>query len=209
MNQFTGFLFYILAKNSKMRRLLFTLLLLISTTLFAQEENKKAALILIDIQNFYYPGGAFELHNPKEAGINAQKILYYFRETNQLVVHIRHNFDAGGEIHSDVAPIEGEKVISKDEVNAFNGTDLLSYLKEHKITDIVLLGMQTHMCLEAATRAASDYNFKCTVIEDACTTKDLTFGDKTIKAEDVHYSTMITLKSYANITTMLNYLSEK
>lgn len=204
-----GFLFYILAKTLKMKKLFFTLLILITTTLFAQEEKPKTALILIDIQNFYYTGGASELHNPEEAGLNAQKILYYFRETNQLVVHVRHNFEPGGEIHTDVAPIEGEKIISKNEVNAYKGTELLSYLKDHEIKNVVLVGMQTHMCLEAATRASYDYDFKCTVIGDACTTKDLKFGDKTIKATEVHYSTLSTLKSYAKITTMLNYLSEK
>lgn len=192
-----------------MKKLLFTLLILASTILYAQDDDSKTALILIDIQNFYFPGGASELYKPEQTGLNAQKILYYFRETNQLVIHIRHNFEPGGEIHADVAPIKGEKIISKNEVNAYKGTDLLSYLKEHEIKNIVLVGMQTHMCLEAATRASYDYDFKCTVIEDACTTKDLKFGDKIIKAEDVHYSTLSTLKSYATITTMLDFLSDK
>ena len=192
-----------------MKKLITTLLILLSISLSAQDETKKTALILIDIQNFYYPGGATELSQPKEAGLNAQKLLYYFRETNQLVIHIRHNYEPGGEIHQDVKPIEGEKVISKDEVNSFKGTDLLEYLKENKITNIVLAGMQTHMCLEAATRAAHDFDFNCTVVADACTTRDLNFGDKIIKAEDVHYSTLATLRNYANITTMLEFLSEK
>ena len=48
--------------------------------------------------------------------------------------------------------------------------------------------MQTHMCLEAATRAASDYGFNCTVIEDACATRDLNYGNTTIKAKDVHWN---------------------
>ena len=192
-----------------MKKLLFTFFILLTTTLYAQEDNSKTALILIDIQNFYYPGGASELYQAKEAGLKAQKILYYFRETNQLVIHIRHNFEPGGEIHQDVTPIEGEKIISKDEVNAFKGTDLLDYLKKYKITNVVLVGMQTHMCLEAATRATHDYDFNCTVIEDACTTKDLKFGDKIINAKDVHYSTLASLKSYAKISTMLEYLSER
>lgn len=192
-----------------MKKLIFTLFILLSTTLFAQEDNPKTALILIDIQNFYYPGGASELYKPEQAGLNAQKVLYYFRESNQLVIHVRHNVKSGGEIHKDVAPIEGEKIISKDEVNAYKGTDLLAYLKENKIKNVVLVGMQTHMCLEAATRASYDYDFKCTVIEDACTTKDLNFGDKIVKAEDVHYSTLATLKNYAKITTTIDFISKK
>jgi nicotinamidase-related amidase len=61
----------------------------------------------------------------------------------------------------------------------------------------------------AATRAASDYGFKCILIHDACATKDLKFGEKTIKAEDVHYSTLSTLKSYVQIKSTEEYLNRK
>jgi nicotinamidase-related amidase len=65
------------------------------------------------------------------------------------------------------------------------------------------------MCVEAATRAASDYGFKCILIHDACATKDLKFGEKTIKAEDVHYSTLITLKNYAEVISTDEYLNQR
>lgn len=188
-----------------MKKFFLILSLFISVNLMAQQYN--TALILIDIQNFYYPGGDAELHNPKEAGLKAKKVLEHFRKTGQLVIHIRHDYEPGGEIHEDVKPIKGEKVITKKQVNAFKDTDLLDYLKKHNITNLVLAGMQTHMCLEAATRAAHDYNFKCIVISDACTTRDLTYKDKVIRAEQVHYSTLATLKSYATIMTVKEYLN--
>jgi nicotinamidase-related amidase len=53
--------------------------------------------------------------------------------------------------------------------------------------------MQTHLCLEAATRAASDFGFECIVIGDACATKDLKFGNKMVKAEDVQNCTLATI----------------
>ena len=108
-----------------------------------------------------------------------------------------------------VKPLPSEKVISKDEVNCFLGTDLSEYLKKLKTDTLVICGMQTHMCVEAATRAASDYGFKCILIHDACATKDLKFGDKIIKAEDVHYSTLSTLKNYATILNTDAYLKKK
>lgn len=62
--------------------------------------------------------------------------------------------------------------------------------------------MQTHMCVEAATRAGYDLGFKCTVVEDACTTRDLKYGDKIVPAEEVHFSTLSSLSGYyARITT--------
>lgn len=172
---------------------------------FAQKLDS-TALIIIDIQNFYFSGGKAELVEPEKAGEQAKQLLAYFRENKGLVVHVRHNFEPGGEIHDLVKPIEGEKVFSKSEVNAFLNTGLNDYLAKNNIKNLVLCGMQTHMCLEAGTRAAHDLGYKCTVIEDACATRDLTFGDVTIEAKDVHYSTLSTLQSYATILNLADYL---
>ena len=103
-------------------------------------------------------------------------------------------------------PLPGEKVISKDEVNAFKGTDLSAYLLQNSIDTIIICGMQTHMCVEAATRAAADLGYRCILVYDACTTKDLKFGDKVISASDVHLSTLATLRSYAEIVTTAEFL---
>ena len=87
---------------------------------------------------------------------------------------------------------------------------MLDYLIIKGIKNIVLCGMQTHMCLEAATRAASDYGFNCIVIEDACTTRDLKFGGTIVKASDVHLSTLSTLDgTYAKMLTTKEYLEMK
>ncbi len=191
-----------------MKKLLAVFLILICTQILAQEQAAKTALIIIDIQEFYYPGGNSALFKPEKAGKNAQKVLQQFRDNNEPVIHIRHNYEPGGNIHKGVAPISGEKVISKDHVNSFRDTDLLEYLHKNNITDLVLVGMQTHMCLEAATRAADDFGFHCLVVEDACTTKDLKFGDYAIKAIDIHYSTLATLRSYAQIMDTKTFLSK-
>jgi len=105
-------------------------------------------------------------------------------------------------------PTADEKVFTKKEVNCFLGTGLDEYLKENHIKYVVLAGMQTHMCLEAGTRAAHDLGYKCTVVSDACATRDLKFGDKTVSAEDVHLSTLATLKSYATILSCEEYLKQ-
>jgi nicotinamidase-related amidase len=159
-----------------------------------------AALLIIDIQNFYFPGGRMPLVEPEKAGRNAQALLQAFREKGRLVVHVRHNFEPGGEIHADVAPKAGEKVISKDHANAFKDTDLLEFLKANKIKTVVVCGMQTHMCVEAGARAAHDYDFEVIVAHDACATRALKFGDREVGAQDVHASTLSALAgSYAEV----------
>ena len=158
-----------------------------------EKDNIKTALLIVDIQNFYFPGDGPGLVNAETASLKAKEILEIFREKNQLVVHVRHKSDKGFEIHKNVEPLSGEKVITKEEVNSFQNTDLLEYLKSNKISRIVIIGMQTQMCLEAAVRAAHDFGFECIVVHEACATRDLKFNDKIVKAEDVHASTLATI----------------
>jgi nicotinamidase-related amidase len=178
-----------------------TLLLVLTLLIFQYPGNcqqkpdgsNKTALLIVDIQNFYFPGDGPGLVNAEAASLNAREILEIFREKNQLIVHVRHKSDKGFEIHKNVEPLSDEKVITKEEVNSFQNTDLLEYLKSNNISRLVIIGMQTQMCLEAAVRAAHDFGFECIVIHDACATRDLKFNDKIVKAEDVQVSTLATI----------------
>jgi nicotinamidase-related amidase len=121
---------------------------------------------------------------------------------------VRHNFEPGGAIHNTLSPLPGEKVISKDFANSFRETDLKSYLEKRGIKNLVICGMQTHMCVEAATRAAADMGYKCTLIQDGCATRDLQFGETVIPAAQVHASTLASLKgSYAKLLTADRFLT--
>lgn len=180
--------------------LLMFVILASASPIFAGGEHPQIALLIIDVQNFYFPGGAVALENPEEASVNARKILEKFRNLGLLVIHVRHNFKSGGEIHENVKPLNNEKVINKNEVNCFKDTDLLSYLKENEIKKLVIVGMQTHLCVEAAARAGHDLGFECVVVQDACATRDLKYAEEVIPAKQVHLSTLSTLsQTYANV----------
>jgi nicotinamidase-related amidase len=187
----------------------FALIFLLAASLLNIKAQQKTALLLIDIQDFYFPGGKSALVEPEKAAAKAALLLDNFRVKKQMVIHVRHNSEPGGKINDLVKPLPGEKIFTKNGVNCFVGTDLLDFLRSGKIDSLVICGMQTHMCVEAATRAASDYGFKCILVHDACATKDLKFGDKIIKAEDVHYSTLATLRNYAIVESTAEYLGKK
>jgi nicotinamidase-related amidase len=189
-----------------MKKFILSIAILFLTIISLSAQPSHKALLIIDIQDFYFPGGKSALVEPEKAAANAALLLNDFRSRNLLVIHVRHNAEPGGKINDIVKPLADEKIVSKDEVNCFLRTDLLDYLKVNKIDTLVICGMQTHMCVEAATRAASDYGFKCILVHDACATKDLKFGEKIIKAEDVHYSTLSTLKNYATVESTKEYL---
>lgn len=176
------------------------------------------ALIIIDIQNDYFEGGAMELQNPIEASENAKKVLEKFRKDNETIIHVQHLAAApeigfflpetkGAEIHENVAPKEGEKLILKYTPNAFVGTGLLEYLKSNDINELVFTGMMTHMCIDATVRAAKDHGFECTVIGDACATRDLEINGNRVKAADVHNAFLAGLSFfYAEIKNTDDYL---
>lgn len=172
-------------------------------------KSSDKALLIIDVQYFYFPGGALPLNNPEQTAEKIKMIIAKFRSDKDLIIHIRHNAKNGGEIYRSVTPLKNEKVITKNYANSFKETDLLKYLKNNGVKHLIITGMQTHMCVEAAVRAAADYGYKCTVISDGCTTRDLKFNDKIIRAEDVHNSTLSTLSgTYAEITDTKTYLKK-
>jgi nicotinamidase-related amidase len=175
----------------------------------------KTALVLIDIQNDYFPGGAMELVGSEGAGLKAGELLAAAREKGAAVYHVQHisvqpgaTFfvpgTGGMEINPCVAPRKGEQVVTKNFPNSFRATALESLLKEQGVERIVFAGMMTHMCVDATVRAAFDMGYTCAVAHDACATRALLWEGTgaEIAAPDVHGSFMTALGAvYAKVDT--------
>ena len=179
----------------------------------------KTGLILVDIQNDYFTGGKVALSGMDEAAANAGKLLGLFREKSWPTFHIQHisNYQGatfflpdtpGAELNSAIAPLAGETIIQKHFPNSFRGTGLQDALETAGVEQVVICGAMSHMCIDATTRAAADLGFACILIHDACATRDLEFGDKTVKAEDVHASFMAALgAAYAQVESSDVFIS--
>ncbi|MGK9185297.1 cysteine hydrolase [Priestia filamentosa] len=180
------------------------------------------ALIIVDIQNDYFPNGKMELSNPERAATNAAKVLEWFRENNKdNIFHVQHIASSpelgfflpnteGAELHEIVLPLEHENITVKNFPNSFLKTDLESKLREKGVTKVVVVGMMTHMCIDATVRAAVDLGFETTLIEDACATRELSYQDKVVPAEQVHYAFVSALDSmYANVITTNHFLKKE
>ncbi|MDF0731512.1 cysteine hydrolase family protein [Pseudomonas entomophila] len=180
----------------------------------------KQALILIDIQNDYFPGGKWTLDHAHAAADNAARLLGAARERGDLVVHVRHEFasaDApffapgseGAAIHAKVTPAAGEPVVLKHQVNAFLGTDLKAILDQQGIQALTITGSMSHMCIDAATRAAADFGYQVSVANDACATLPLDFAGETVPAAQVHSAAMAALAfAYARVESTETLLGE-
>ena len=185
------------------------------------EHTMKTALILIDIQNDYFDEGTMSLVGSDKAGINAKLVLESFRTNSLPIIHIQHIATSptatfflpntkGAEIHDCVKPMGKEKIIIKHYPNSFRETELLDYLRTKNITDLVICGMMTHMCIDATARAAKDYGFGVTLIGDACATRDLEINGQIVKAEEVQKSFLAALNYfYSTVKTTGDYLSVK
>jgi len=163
------------------------------------------ALIVIDIQNDYFPGGRMELEGSDAAAANAARAIKAFRDRKLPVIHVRHLSTRpgatfflpgtkGADIHDAVKPRADETVIEKNFPNSFRNTSLQTVLGDTK--ELVVAGMMTHMCVDASVRHAADLGYKITLLADACATRTQTFGGESVPARQVHAAFLAALNGF-------------
>jgi nicotinamidase-related amidase len=179
------------------------------------------ALIIIDMQNDYFPGGKCLLEGIEAAAANAARILAHFRENNLPVVHVRHEFSTveapffvpgsdGAKIHHTLQPAEAEFKVLKIWVNSFKSTELQTLLQHEGITNLVIVGAMSHMCIDAVTRAAADLGYSNTLLHDACATLDMEFNGVKVPAAQVHAAFMAALAfAYAEVIDTNEFLARQ
>ncbi len=170
-------------------------------------------LVLVDLQNDYFPGGTMELEGAEPAVAQAARLLDAFRQRAWPIIHVQHiakrpgaSFflpgTAGAEIHASVRPISGERVVTKHYPNSFRETTLLEDLRALGASHLVFAGMMTHMCVDTTVRAATDFGFRGSLAHDACATRDLQFAGRTVDAASVQMAYLAALDgSFATVRT--------
>lgn len=176
------------------------------------------AIIVVDIQYEYFPGGKLLLEGIEKAATNAAKVIEHARSAKDLVVYIQHEFTdpeipfftPGTQevaIHPMVAPSDQDAVLVKHFPNSFRETGLKELLDQQGIEEVVVIGAMSHMCIDATSRAASDFGYKTIIIHDACATMDLEFDGVKVPANQVHASIMAALEfGYGKVITTSQYL---
>jgi len=90
--------------------------------------------------------------------------------------HKRSNFlipkgSPGGAVAPSIAPQGDEMVIPKTSSGIFNSTNIDYILHNLGIERLVVFGVYSHQCVEAAVRDASDRGYLVTLVPDACAAK--------------------------------------
>ena len=151
-----------------------------------EKEDKtlvKQALIVIDIQNDYFPEGSI-LYTNQSLRCKLQNVLCKGKEHS--IIHIRHLVPVeageglffyegshGAEIHKEViAAAPNAPIITKQHADCFENTNLEEALQSLGVDEILLAGMMTHNCVThtALSPAAAKYSPK--VIEPCTCTRD-------------------------------------
>ncbi|WP_278939525.1 MULTISPECIES: cysteine hydrolase family protein [Pseudomonas] len=165
---------------------------------YAAANLSNASLLIIDAQNEYL-SGPLALSGMKAATDNIARLLKAAREAKRPVVHVRHLGTVGGmfdpqgprgEFIAGLEPTGDEVVIEKRMPNAFNDTRLREALETQGHLDLIVCGFMSHSSVSTTVRAAKDYGFRCTLVEDACATRDLPTANGVISAADVQRTEM-------------------
>ncbi len=180
----------------------------------------KRALLVVDIQNDYFPGGLWEVSGMDAAADNAARLLQAVRASGDLVVHVRHEFttndapffkpdSVGAQIHSKVQNLKSEHVVVKRYANSYRETDLKEVLDRNGIGQVVICGAMSQNCIDAITRASNDFGYDCIVIQDACAAPALEFNGTHVPAKHVHAAFMAALGfAYAKMLSTDEYLAK-
>jgi nicotinamidase-related amidase len=160
-----------------------------------------ASLVIIDAQREYL-SGPLALSGINEAVENIAKLLKAARAANRPIVHVRHLGTVGGlfdpqgdrgKFIPGLEPQGDEPIIEKNMPNAFNNTRLHETLQSKGHVDLIVCGFMTHSSISTTVRAAKDYGYRSTLVEDACATRDLPYKGGILPAETVKQVGMATM----------------
>ena len=182
---------------------------------YAAANLSNATLLIIDAQNEYL-SGPLALSGMDAATANIGLLLDAARKAKRPVIHIRHlgtvggMFDPQGERGAFIKGLEpqgDELIIEKRMPNAFNDTGLQKALENLGSLDVIVCGFMSHSSVSTTVRAAKDYGLRCTLVEDACATRDLPTPDGIISAAQVQKTEMAIMNdNFATLTLTKNLI---
>ncbi|MFW9912893.1 MAG: cysteine hydrolase family protein [Candidatus Thorarchaeota archaeon] len=145
---------------------------------------ENSALIIIDMLNdFVEKDGALVVPVAKDLVPTQAQILNQARQKALTVVYLADNHmpddeefkvwpkhsiagTRGAQVVDELAPGKGEKVIPKRRYSGFFGTDLDLTLREAGITNVILMGVLTDICVMYTSADASARGYNVYVVAD-------------------------------------------
>jgi nicotinamidase-related amidase len=144
----------------------------------------KRALIVIDLQNDYFPGGKFPLWNTGKTLENIESAIAKANAQGIPVIIVQHVADgskgiapffnegtAGVAVHPRIlAAAPGAPVVIKHFADSFVATTLESTLSQLGVNELLVCGMMTQNCVTHTAISRSAEKYKVSILTDCCTT---------------------------------------
>ena len=143
----------------------------------------KQALVVIDLQNDYFPDGKFPLWNTDATLANSEAAIAKARARNLPVILIQHVADGtkgiapffnggttGVDIHPRILAAAPDGIIvTKAFADSFHNTTLEDTLARLGVGELLICGMMTQNCVThtAISKAAEKYSVN--ILADCCT----------------------------------------
>lgn len=172
------------------------------------------ALLIIDVQQ-----GMFAEENPVYNGTqllaNIQQLIAYARSQHIPIYYIQHTEPTGREfekgspawmIHPPIAPTEADIVIEKTTPDSFHQTDLHQQLQKRNIEHLLLIGIQSDVCVDTTCRRAFSLGYKSTLVTDAHST----WGSSELTAQQIidHHNQVLRWFANTKETKDIVFLTE-
>lgn len=151
-------------------------------------EPERSALLVVDLQRFFLDPSSPAFQAPARAILGgARRLVDAFRSARRPVIFLSHAHEdperdgglmarwwrqvcragePGARVHAALGAREGE-VLTKCRYSGFSTPELEARLREGGISQLVVCGAMTNLCVESTVRAAFDLGFKTFVCADA------------------------------------------
>ncbi|MBW9402272.1 isochorismatase family protein [Leclercia sp. EC_58] len=168
------------------------------------------ALLIIDMQNFVteriQQGVDYFPHNSIE---NMTSVIEKFRKSGRPVIHVRHQTPEQGSLFHPRSPsslpmdafkeLANEPVFIKHTSSAFSSTELMPYLQDAQISEVVVIGAVAGFCVNSTVRMGADLGLTMTVVKDAVLSFEL--RQSQLSAKVIHDVTLALLAAdFAQVT---------
>lgn len=172
------------------------------------------ALIVIDAQNEFSAHGLRPVPFHEKALAQIRRRVEEAREARHLIAWVRHynkptesrafvRGEWGAELSPGLGPQSGfgpEKLFDKDVFGAFSGTDLEEWLRSFGVSEVLLAGFYTHMCVSTSAREGLMRGFDVIVATEATGAHDLHDNELgSLLADEVRRSALLQLKDMGAI----------
>jgi nicotinamidase-related amidase len=142
------------------------------------------ALLVIDVQNDYFPGGNFPLWNADAVLANTVRAIAAAQAQGVPVIFVKHVANNsrglapffnegthGVELHQAiVAAAPDAPVVIKSFADSFHQTNLEELLGKQGITELLVCGMMTQNCVTHTAISKAAEKYAVSVLTDCCTT---------------------------------------